>query len=198
MGGQKSQIRTQEQTFIARFWKDFSYTQTPPGHWNEIAKFVAKARKLDLGQEARLFTPESLRCRNSSQGVSINIIYGDQFMPFDLPIRLKPQKINPNWQPLLESPAHPEYVSAHGCFSGAAASVLRLTIQSDDFKFRVKSDQFPDIFRSFRSFSSCTKEIGESRLFGGIHYRFSNEVGIKTGNLTRKSNFEGLLENLTK
>jgi hypothetical protein len=33
-GTVNSTNRTPEQTAIARFWSDFSYTVTPPGHWN--------------------------------------------------------------------------------------------------------------------------------------------------------------------
>ena len=33
LGGAQSKSRTAEQTLIARFWSDFSYTSTPPGHW---------------------------------------------------------------------------------------------------------------------------------------------------------------------
>jgi hypothetical protein len=32
LGDAKSTQRTEEQTRIAQFWSDFSYTMTPPGH----------------------------------------------------------------------------------------------------------------------------------------------------------------------
>ena len=41
LGAASSSTRTAEQTLIARFWSDFSYTVTPPGHWNQIAQNVA-------------------------------------------------------------------------------------------------------------------------------------------------------------
>lgn len=34
--------RTPEQTMLAKFWSDFSYTSTPPGHWNEVASVVSR------------------------------------------------------------------------------------------------------------------------------------------------------------
>ncbi|HMC65731.1 MAG TPA: hypothetical protein VKI65_12395, partial [Gemmataceae bacterium] len=36
--------RTPEQTTIAQFWADGVGTETPPGHWNQIAEDVARAR----------------------------------------------------------------------------------------------------------------------------------------------------------
>ena len=86
-----------------------------------------------------------------------------------------------DWEPLIETPAHPEYVSAHSCFSGAASQVLTHVLGSDSFTFLVRSDQYPNQSRRFESFSDCLEEIGESRLHGGIHYRFSNERGIEAG-----------------
>ena len=35
--------------------------------------------------------------------------------------------------------------------------------------------------RTFKSFSSCAEECGISRVYGGIHYRFSNEAGLRAG-----------------
>jgi hypothetical protein len=55
LGGANSTERTVEQTNIAQFWSDFSYTMTPPGHWNLIAQNVAKENKLSLIETARLF-----------------------------------------------------------------------------------------------------------------------------------------------
>ena len=40
LGALNSTTRTPEQTLIARFWSDFSFTVTPPGHWNQIAQNV--------------------------------------------------------------------------------------------------------------------------------------------------------------
>ena len=44
LGALNSTNRTAEQTLIARFWSDFSYTVTPPGHWNQIAQNIATNR----------------------------------------------------------------------------------------------------------------------------------------------------------
>ena len=106
--------------------------------------------------------------------------------------------MNKEWEPLLESPPHPEYVSGHSCFSGAAAEVLRNFLGTDQFKFRVDSDRFHGKFRTFSSFSSCTSEIAMSRLYGGIHYRFSNEKGIEAGKKIGRIRLQKYLQILDK
>src|SRR5262249_50107990 len=44
LGSRSSRTRTAEQTLIAWFWDDGEGTATPPGHWNQIAQVVARAR----------------------------------------------------------------------------------------------------------------------------------------------------------
>ena len=203
VGGKISQIRTEEQSFVAEFWKDFSYSQTPPGHWNKIASFVSKALKNDLWEEARLYALLNVAMADSG------IIAWESKYKYHLwrpvhAIRLADQfpetrsLKNSGWEPLLESPPHPEYVSGHSCFSGAAAEILRRLAETDRFAFRVDSDRFPGRFRSFESFSSCTHEIAQSRLYGGIHYSFSNEEGIETGRKIADFVFENKFKHLTK
>jgi hypothetical protein len=54
LGRADSVKRTPEQTEIALFWNDGPGTQTPPGHWNDIARVVAGERRLTSIQRARL------------------------------------------------------------------------------------------------------------------------------------------------
>jgi hypothetical protein len=54
-GASSSTVRTPEQTEIALFWADGAGTETPPGHWNSIAAFVAAARRNSMEENARLF-----------------------------------------------------------------------------------------------------------------------------------------------
>jgi membrane-associated phospholipid phosphatase len=61
-------------------------------------------------------------------------------------------------------PNFPAYTSGHSSFSGAASEVLAYL--------------FPDMTTSLRSMAD---EAGMSRLYGGIHYRFDNEVGLAVG-----------------
>ncbi|MDG1325120.1 MAG: vanadium-dependent haloperoxidase [Opitutales bacterium] len=203
LGSKDSQIRSKEQTFIAQFWKDFSYTQTPPGHWNDIATELCKAEKYSLIEEARIFAMLNIALADS--GIisweckyryhvwrPIHAIrHADQF----------PQSkkyANKEWDSLLESPAHPEYVSAHSFFSGTASTILAMIYGNDEYKFRVKSDQFPNQKREFNRFSSCAEEIGLSRLYGGIHYRFSNDRGIESGKKLGMFIYKQTLGPLTK
>jgi hypothetical protein len=54
-------------------------------------------------------------------------------------------------------------------FSTAAARLLANFFGSDNVPFSVTSDGLPGVVRSYDSFSAASTEVGQSRIFGGIH-----------------------------
>ena len=177
--------RTPEQTMLAKFWSDFSYTSTPPGHWNEIARFLSAEENLDLLKSARLFAALNLAMADVSI-VCWNAKYGYNFWRPVTAIHRADEDgnaathANPEWRPLLKTPPHPEYVSGHAAFSGAAATVLNAFFP-EGTRFSVTSETVPNVLRTYESFDACAQEIAESRVHGGIHYRFSGENGLLLG-----------------
>ena len=51
----------------------------------------------------------------------------------------------------------------------------------DGIMFTTSSDGLPGGFRSFDSFSEAAAEAGRSRIYGGIHFEFSNQQGLVSG-----------------
>ena len=185
LGAKDSKTRTVEQTAIAQFWSDFSYTETPPGHWNSIARTLATQRKLPLAKCARLFA--TLNVALTDAGIACwEAKYRFNFWRPVTAIARVAEDGNDatdaaEWEPLLTTPAHPEYPSGHGAFSGAAAVVLAHFLGGDAVNFTVRSDALPGAERRFASLRACAEECGTSRVFGGIHYRFSCEDGMRLG-----------------
>ena len=185
-GGRNSPLRTKEQSEIAQFWKDFSYSSTPPGRWNEIAQQISESRNLSPLEDARLFA--LLNATLADAGiVAWATKYKYQLWRPIHAIRLAAdfqstqRLVGNNWEPLLETPPHPDYISGHGCYSGAAASVLQFFFGSDKISFVVSASDPKKENRKFTSLQSCASEIGKSRLWGGIHYQFSNDQALLTG-----------------
>ena len=85
------------------------------------------------------------------------------------------------WSSFIGTPPFPDYVSGHSTFSGSAATVLAMFYGTDDISFTTGSDFMPGVTRSFTSFSAAATEAMNSRLYGGIHYRFANEDGLTAG-----------------
>ena len=72
-------------------------------------------------------------------------------------------------------------MAAHLIGTGAASAVLT-AIFGEDFAFddaTHEDDGLP--VRSFPSFRAAAEEAAISRMYGGIHYRFSNEIGLDQG-----------------
>ena len=90
------------------------------------------------------------------------------------------------WLPLLNTPAHPEYPSGHSTFSGAGLAVLAGFLGTEEVAIEVRSDGLPNTTRKFASLCDCAVECGMSRVYAGIHYRFSCEDGQKVGEAVGK------------
>jgi hypothetical protein len=186
LGALDSPTRTTEQTSSARFWSDFSYTATPPGHWNEIATSIASERGTTLVENARLLALINLALADAA------IVSWDAKYEFNLwrPITAIQQADldgNPgtiadaHWSPLLNTPPFPEYTSGHSTFSGAAAAVLRAFYGTDELHFIARSDTVPGATREFQNLTQAVDEIGMSRIYGGIHFLSADLDGIDAG-----------------
>lgn len=186
LGGTDSTERTSEQALIAQFWSDFSYTATPPGHWNDIARAVTLSRKLALEDSARLFALLNIAMADSA------IMCWDAKYAYDYwrPVTGIQQaardgnaatEADADWTPLLPTPAHPEYPSGHSTFSGTAAAVLASYFGTDEVDFAVGCDLLPGVTRRFKSFQVAAEEIGQSRIYAGIHFQSACRNGLVAG-----------------
>jgi len=186
LGGLDSTNRTAEQTLIARFWSDFSFTVTPPGHWNQIAQNVATNHGNTLAQNARLFALLNIAMADAGI-VSWDAKYAYNFWRPVTAIREADTdgnpdtEIGPSWTPLLNTPPFPEYTSGHSTFSGAAAAILAAFYGTDHIPFTVGSDTVSGVLRCYDSFEAAAEEIGMSRIYGGIHFLSADLDGLEAG-----------------
>jgi membrane-associated phospholipid phosphatase len=185
-GGQDSTTRSSEQAAIARFWADFSNTETPPGHWNSIAATLSRSRNLSLGQNAELFAVLNMTMVDAGIAIWDTKYHYNFWRPVTAIARAGEDGNDatapePAWLPLLPTPAHPEYPSGHSGFSMAAAVVLAHFMGTDAVDLSARSDSVPGAERKFTSLRACAEECGLSRIYAGIHYRFSYEDGKEIG-----------------
>jgi membrane-associated phospholipid phosphatase len=178
--------RTAEQEQIALFWADGMGTETPPGHWNHIARDVAAARGNTLEENARLFALLNLAMADAAI-CAWDTKYAYDFWRPVTAIRNGDADGNPDtdpdpeWRPLIVTPPFPEHVSGHSAFSGAAARILALFYGNDRITFTTASDYLPSVYRSYSSFSAAASEAAVSRLYAGIHFRSAIEIGLLAG-----------------
>lgn len=150
---------------------------TPGGHWIGINQIACQQRGLSLLESSAIYTKLAM-------GIADGFMAAwDTKFAYDL---IRPETyinryIDPNWQPKLESPLFPEYTSAHSLVSGVAATILT-EAHGEAYSFTDTTNvQFSLPSRRFASFWEAAEEAANSRILGGIHYRFGCDVGLQQG-----------------
>jgi len=199
LGAINSTTRTAYQTQTAYFWADGGGTSTPPGHWNMIAQTVAAQKGNTLSENARMFALLNMSLADAAICAWDNKYGYNSWRPITA-IQLADEMNNPlcqpdpNWEPLLTTPNFPEYVSGHSTFSGAAAEALGLFYGTDNVTFTIGSDGLPGVYRTYDSFSQAAYEAGRSRIYGGIHFEFSDASAIQAGGEIAQAAFTTALQ----
>lgn len=183
LGEKGSTHRTEEQTEIAHFWSDFSYTSTPPGHWNEVARELIAGREETIAKRAKVLAVLNVALADAG----IAAFDSKYHYNFWRPVTALSKERKVKWESLLPAPPHPEYVSGHSTFSGAAAEILAKLLGGDKQAFGVGSESIEGKRRYFSSLQDCAEEVGMSRIYGGIHYAFSNKQGLSLGKSVAQS-----------
>jgi PAP2 superfamily len=178
LGAAFGSTRTEEQTEIALFWADGAGTETPPGHWNSIAQIIADEQDNTLEQNARLFALLNIAMADAAI-CAWDAKYEFHFWRPVTAIAFAEPELN--WMSFIVTPPFPDYVSGHSTFSAAAATVLPLFFGTEDLPFTTGSDFLPDVYRSFPTPLAAAGEAGDSRVYGGIHFRSASEDGLQAG-----------------
>ena len=202
-----SEHLTGEQKAICEYWYDGPGTYTPPGHWCEIAQFVAEKNEYDHSQCIKLFFAlsnalldasiaswECKRYYNSVRPVTAirELFRGEEIQAWGGPHKGTRTLPGENWQPYLPTPPFPEHVSSYSTFSHAAATILKQFTGSDEFggcytvakgSSIIEPHTTPqcDVLLDWPTFTIAAEQAGMSRLYGGIHFPNGNECGQTLG-----------------
>jgi hypothetical protein len=89
--------------------------------------------------------------------------------------------LDARWQPFIQTPPFPEYLSGHSVISATSATILTHYFgknfhYTDDIEVRYGLPS-----RSFDSFLQAAQEAGLSRFYGGIHFMDAVEHGLTQG-----------------
>jgi membrane-associated phospholipid phosphatase len=183
MGSLTSATRTPDQTFYSQFWASTSANYL----WNHVALVLAARRQLSFSEQARVLAWLNLAMADAGIGCW-DAKYHYVFWRPVTAIPLADSDSNPsttadpNWTPLLVTPAFPEYPSAHSTVSSAGATVLA-HVFGDTTSFDMTSDapSMVGVVRMFGSFSQALAEVANARIFAGIHFRAATDDGRAQG-----------------
>ena len=177
LGGRRSTERTAEQTAMAVFWTGNEILQL-----NAVARAVSQAKKLTMPENARLFALVHMAAADALI-VSFRIKYQENSWRPITAIRAGNGAAapDPNWEPLLITPPHPEFPSAHCMTTGAVAQVLRDLIGSDEVKVGYVYPPGLGMMRNYTSLMQLEKEVEDARVFAGIHFRSTDQSSTELG-----------------
>jgi hypothetical protein len=181
VGARRGSSRTAEQSEVAIFWTVWTYMP-----FNAAARTAAAQRDLSLVDTARLLALLNLA------GVDSQIAcwywkYRFNFWRPITAIRAAASAQNaaptadPTWESLLTTPAHPDYPSGHATYGGAAAEVLKAVLGDDRVDASFTWPEAGGVTRTYASFSQLDREIIDARVWGGIHFRQTDEDSSALG-----------------
>lgn len=191
VGRFESTTRTEDQSHLAMWWKDF----VENSH-NKLARHLIKVEKLNLWDASRTFALLNMSIYDAYVNVFDNKFYYNHWRPYTA-IRWADNDGNPNteldteWNNLHKHTyAFPSYPSAHGTASSAAMTVLSNTLGTgNEYEFTMTTEEVDKAgpfseklkmmpsTRSFSSFSEAGLEAAMSRVYLGIHFRYDSEEG---------------------
>ena len=192
IGAKNSTARTPAQTETARFWE-----ANGPVIYYPVVRSVANVSGREVTQNARLLALTA----QAIDDALIAVFDAKYHYNFWRPVTaIRNGDIDGNdaterdagWLPFVDAPMHPEYPCAHCIVSGAVAGVLAAEIGAGPTPtLSTTSPTAPGVVHSWTSIDDFALEVANGRIYEGVHYRNSAEVGTamgkKIGALTAKN-----------
>lgn len=182
IGSKQSTRRTAEQTEIARFWE-----ATAPPIYHGVVRSVAGAPGREVTQNARLFAAATQAADDALVAVFDAKYHFNFWRPLTA-IRNGDRDGNnaterdSTWLPFIDTPMHPEYPCAHCIISGSLGTVLQAEIAGGPTPtLTTNSPTANGAARSWSSVEDFMKEVANGRIYDGVHFRNSTEVGNAMG-----------------
>ena len=181
-GGVKSDKRSDAQSDAVRFWTQGNLFIA----WYQAAAQISARKRLGLAENARLFALLSIGIANCYI-LDWDAKFHYQFWRPITAIRNGDQDGNDaterdaGWLPLNATPMHPEYPSQAGINAGAARSILESIFGTGPEGFDITDAADARLQRHFDNLAQMGEEHKEVRIWGGIHFRNSLNVGDAMG-----------------
>ena len=181
-GGKTSAKRSAQQTEIARFW-----LMVGPPAYHPFARNLVTAKQMNVGDSARFMALVAVGLNEALIAV-FDAKYHYNFWRPITAIRNGDIDDNPatdreaTWQPIDNTPMHPEYPCAHCILSGSVAGVVKAVLGTVEIPdVAVTSPTAPGVAHRWTNLMAFTDEVANARIWAGFHYRFSTRVGTEMG-----------------
>jgi hypothetical protein len=178
--------RTADQTLVAELWR---LPLTNHQVWNRIAQDQAAGHHLSVPETARLFALLDMAINDGLQTSNESKYHYTLWRPITA-IRRADEDRNPATQAeaawMTEhptTPPYPAYASNASAIGAASATVLAEVFKTNDILFQVDWSRYTPLGgpRLYTGFWAAADEMANSRIYGGIHFRFDCVAGQQIG-----------------
>ncbi|KAF9054890.1 phosphatidic acid phosphatase type 2/haloperoxidase [Panaeolus papilionaceus] len=188
-GAKTNHTRTADETHIGYFWLESSIT-----FWNRFASSaIGSTLQNNVLQSAQFYAKLNWAIANAGiVGFTAKNQY-NSWRPITairwpgVFLKSGNSLSDPNWEPVVPTPGHQDYLSGHAVYGSAGGGIIRRHLRSDNFSqpitisSLVTADNVGELTRTFTSVSQAVKENGDSRVFAGAHFDFASTEGNKAG-----------------
>jgi hypothetical protein len=181
-GGQTSAKRSAQQTETARFW-----LVGPPAAYHPFVRQLVIAKQMNVADSARFMALVAIGINDAIIAV-LDAKYHYNFWRPITAIRNGDIDDNPatdleaTWQPIANTPMHPEYPCSHCIQSGTVAGVIKAVFGTLDIpEIAMTSATAPGVTHRWTNMTAYMEEVSNARIWAGFHYRFSTRVGTDMG-----------------
>ena len=198
LGSLNSTARTAGQTQLAYFYADNFFAQ-----WNRALRRVAETYLDNTGETARLFALSWMAAADAVITTWDCKIHYASWRPITAIQQGdndgNPQTAgDPNWLPFLNTPNYPEHSSGANALAASITQTVRLFFGTDKLPVTVTSNHplaSPNS-RTYKRLSDIQQDLVDVRIYHGLHFRFGDEAGRKTGRQVARWVFHNALRPL--
>ncbi len=181
-GGKTSTRRSAQQTETARF-----LLMVGPAAYHPFARQLVTAKQMSVVDSARFMALVAVGLNDALIAV-LDAKYHYNFWRPITAIRNADIDGNPatereaTWQPIDNTPMHPEYPCAHCTLSGTVAGIVGAALGSAEIpEIAISSTSAPGLIHRWTNTRALAEEVANARIWAGFHYRFSTRAGSEMG-----------------
>jgi len=192
-GARTSTVRTASQTDVARFWTANALTFN-----NAVVRQITTSQGFDAAETARALAL-GVMVDADADIACFDAKYHYSFWRPYTAIRNADTDGNPattadpDWLPLFPTPNHPEYPAAHTCSSAADALLYADLLGTSRLNLGITSPA-TGTTHFFATTDDLNDEVISARVWAGLHYRNSGEVGARLGTAVARVALHDALE----
>jgi hypothetical protein len=173
VGGIDSAFRPQDRADVARFYA----ATAPVPVWNAAAAQVAVEQGRSMSENARALALMDVAISDAAASV-FETKYSYYLWRPETAIHANG---DPTWAPYIVTPCFPGYGSAHASLSNAARKVLERLDGPRHHFITLSNPAVAGVILQYENFEQITHDINDARVYGGIHFRFDQDIGAEQG-----------------